>query len=182
MSEHLTLELNDHVPVMTGIPLHIEQLCHLEELKTHCIEIKAAVKSFNETIEESISKAIDEKVKESGGINAAILDARIRELEGTLLDRLDRISCSPQVGAEPHVAVEEVEASHVLIVPKVNEFHYKGKYWCIPENFELPKDTKQLNGWQMWLCGQVVVSNNVSYKLKPFHLLMGRDFHRKSIE
>ena len=69
------------------------------------------MKSFNETIEESMSKAIDENVKESGGINAAILDARIRELEGTLLDRLDRISCSPQVGAEPSVAVEEVEAS-----------------------------------------------------------------------
>ena len=77
VSEHLTLELNDHVPVVTGIPPHVEQLCHLEKRKTHCIEIKAAVKSFNETIEESISKAIDEKVKESGGINAAILDAWI---------------------------------------------------------------------------------------------------------
>ena len=71
VSEHHTLEVNNHVPVVTGIPLHVEQLCCLEELKTHCIEIKAAVKSFNETIEESISKAIDEKVKESGGIKCS---------------------------------------------------------------------------------------------------------------
>ena len=98
-----------------------------------------------------------------------------------LLARLDRISCSPQAGAEPRVAVEEVEASWAPIVPKVNEFHYKGQYWCIPEYFELRKDAKQLNGWRMWLCGQVVVSKNVSYKLKPFRLLTDRDFHRKSI-
>ena len=34
----------------------------------------------------------------------------------------------------------------------------------------------------MWLCGQVVASKNVSYKLKPFCLLQGKDFHNKSIE
>ena len=67
VNDHLTLESNDHVPVVTGIPLHIEQLCHPKELKKHCIKVKAVVKSFNETIEESISNAIDEKVKESGG-------------------------------------------------------------------------------------------------------------------
>jgi len=50
------------------------------------------VKSFNDTLEESVSKAIDNKVKESGGINAAILDEQIRQLEGTLLARLDQLS------------------------------------------------------------------------------------------
>ena len=43
VSEHLAFELNDHVPVVTGLPLHVEQLCFLEERKTHCIEIKAVV-------------------------------------------------------------------------------------------------------------------------------------------
>ena len=74
VSEHVTLELNAHIPVVTGIPPHVEQLRQLDELKNHCIEIKAAIKSFNNTLEESVSKAIDNKVKESGGINAAILD------------------------------------------------------------------------------------------------------------
>ena len=75
-----------------------------------------------------------------------------------------------------------MEASQVPIVPKVNEFYDKGQYCCVPENFELPKDTKRLSGWRMWLCGQVVVSKNVPYKLKPFCLLQGKDFHNKSIE
>ena len=72
--DNLIMELNEHVPIVTGIPPHVEQLRQLEELKNHCIEIKAAVKSFNDTLEESVSKAIGNKVKESGGNNTAILD------------------------------------------------------------------------------------------------------------
>jgi hypothetical protein len=56
------MELNDHVPIITGIPLHVEQLHQLEELKNHCIEIKAAVNSFIDTLEESVTTAIDKTV------------------------------------------------------------------------------------------------------------------------
>jgi hypothetical protein len=49
-SEHVTLDLNAHIPVVTGIPPHVEQLCKLEELKEYCIEIKATVNTFNKTI------------------------------------------------------------------------------------------------------------------------------------
>ena len=66
------------------------------------------------------------------GSNAAIFDAQIQELEKILSARLDQISSGAQVGTEPHVAVE-VEASWVPTVPKVNEFYYKGQYWCMPE-------------------------------------------------
>ena len=38
VSEHVTLELNAHVPVVTGIPPHVEQLCKLEELNKYCLE------------------------------------------------------------------------------------------------------------------------------------------------
>ena len=59
------------------------------KLKKYSIEIKAAVSIFNETIQDAILKAIDEKVKGSGGDNVGILDAWIRELERTLLACLD---------------------------------------------------------------------------------------------
>ena len=86
-----------------------------------------------------------------------------------------------QDGPEPHVTVEDVEASQIPIEPKINEFFYKGQYWCVPENFELPKETKRLNGWRMWLCGQVAASNNVSYRLKPFLIVKGQRFPKKSV-
>ena len=60
VSEHVTLVLNAHVPVVTGIPVHVEQLFKLEELKNYCIEIKAVANTFNKTIRASIAEAIDE--------------------------------------------------------------------------------------------------------------------------
>ena len=144
--EHLILELNDHVPVVTGVPPHIEQLHQLEELKKHCIEIKAAVNSFNETLQESILNAMAEKVKEIEGINAVTLGACIRELDGILLAHLDKMSVREQEGSKLCVAVEDVEASQAPIVQMVNEFYCMGQYWCVPDNFYLPKDSKCLNG------------------------------------
>ena len=122
-------------------------------------------------------------MKESGRINAAILDAWIRELEGNLWAHLDQMSVVATWDQnEPHVVVEDVDASQVPIVPKANEFYYNERYWCVPKNIEFLKDTQRLNGWRMWLCGQVVVSSNVPYKLKSFCLLKGTDLHNKSIE
>ncbi len=46
---------------------------------------------------------------------------------------------------EPHVAVVYVDATQVPIVPKANNFYYKERYWCVPEYFKLPKETKRLN-------------------------------------
>ena len=66
------MELKDNIPIV--IPPHIEQLRQLKELKNHCIKNKAAVNSLNYTLEEAVAKAIGKKLKESGGINAAILD------------------------------------------------------------------------------------------------------------
>mgnify|MGYP006209086981 FL=1 len=41
---------------------------------------------------------------------------------------------------------------------------------------------KRLNGWRMWLCGKVEVSNSVSYKIKPFHSFQGINFAEKVVE
>ncbi len=50
---------------------------------------------------------------------------------------LDQLSVGAQDGPEPHVAVEDVEASQVPIVPNVNEFCYKGQHWCVQGNKEI---------------------------------------------
>ncbi len=80
------------------------------------------------------------------------------------------------------MVLEDVDASQVPIVPKANKFYYNERYWCVSENFEFPIDTKRLYGWQLWLCGRIVVSSNIPYKLKSCCVLKGKDLHSKSVK
>ena len=171
--------MNAHIPVVTCIPSHVEQLCKLEELKEYCIEIKTAVNTFNETIQDPIVEAIDEKVKESGGINASILDSWILALEERLVTRLDQMGTITL--PESRVFVNGIDACSAPIVAKANEFFYRSKYWCIPENFQFPRETNRLNGWRMWLCGTVVVRNTVTYKTKLFCSFQGINIAGKEV-
>ena len=80
------------------------------------------------------------------------------------------------------MAVNQIDASSAPVVASANQFLYRGKYWCVPESFQFPHEMNRLNGWRMWLCGIVVVSNNVAYKIKPFHSFKGLDFAEKAVE
>eukprot|EP00804_Cyclotella_cryptica_P025665 CCRYP_002871-RA/>CCRYP_002871-RA protein AED:0.99 eAED:1.00 QI:0/0/0/0.33/1/1/3/0/178 len=90
-NNHLTFELNDHVPSTTGIPPHVAHLRKITTVEGCCIDIKDAVMEFKSELRDSISQAIDDKVEESGGINASILDSRILALEQRLVNRLDQM-------------------------------------------------------------------------------------------
>ena len=61
---------------MTGIPPHVAHLC-----KINTMDIKASVLEFTAELRDSVSHAVDDKVEESGGINASILNSLISELE-----------------------------------------------------------------------------------------------------
>ena len=68
-----------------------------------------------------------------------------------MLVRLDQLSVGgAQDGPEPCVAVEDVGAPQVPIVPKVNESCYKGQYWCIPENFQRIQEIEWVSNMVMW--------------------------------
>ena len=73
----------------------------------------------------------------------------------------------------PWVEVNDIDASVTPVVAKCNELFYRGEYWCVPETFSFPRETNRLNEWRIWLQGAVVVSCNVTYKVKPFHSLQG---------
>jgi len=177
---HLTLELNNHVPTVTGIPPHIAHMRKIITVECRCNDIKAAVVDFKSELRDAISQAIDDKVEDSGGINASILDSRILALEQRLGVRLDQLGCASLL--ESRVAVTHIDASSAPVLASANQFLYRGKYWCVPESFQFPREMNRLNGWRMWLCGMVVVSNNVVYRIKPFCSFQGIDFAEKAVE
>ena len=63
-----------------------------------------------------------------------------------------------------------------------HQFCYNNMFSCMPETFAFPRETTHMNRWGVWLCGKVVVHNNVMYKIKPFCSLYGHDLLSKSLE
>ncbi len=77
---------------------------------------------FKSELRDSISQAIDDKVEDSGGINASILDSRVLALEERLVTRLDQMGTITL--PESRVDVNEIDACSAPIVAKANEFFY----------------------------------------------------------
>ena len=117
---HLTLQLNDHVPTTTGVPPHFAHLHKIATVEGCCHDIKAAVMEFKSELRDSISQAIDDKVEDSGGINASILDSRILALEERLLTHLDQMGTITL--PESRVDENGIDAYSAPIVTKANQF------------------------------------------------------------
>jgi hypothetical protein len=117
-SHHLTLKLYTHAPTTTGIPAHIAHLCNITTIKGCCKDIKAAILEFKGELRETVSQAIDDKVEESGGIYASILDSWIQALEQRLVNCLEQIGTAPLLNTR--VEVNCVDASAAPVVAKAN--------------------------------------------------------------
>ncbi len=72
---HLTLELNCHIPTVTGIPPHIVHMHRKTTVEGCCNDIKAAVMDFKSELRDAVSQAIDDNFEENGSINASLLDS-----------------------------------------------------------------------------------------------------------
>ena len=176
LKDCLTMELNSHVPIVTGIPPFVEQLCRINRHEAIAKSIKEDVGNVVEVLEEAVSNAIDKKVKADGGINSSILDERLKKLQDLLMQRLDEVGGTmASCPVEPEVAIT---GNQIDILQRKNTFYYRGKFWCVPESFAFPSEVTRLNGWRMWLKGKAVVVDNKTYMIKPFSHLKGSDLPR----
>lgn len=62
-----------------------------------------------------------------------------------------------------------------------DSFMYNGRFWPVPKDFIFPIEVTRLHGWRMWCLGKVLVQNGETYKLRPFHLLRGKDLPSKQL-
>ena len=46
-------------------------------------------------------------------------------------------------------------------------FLYKEKFWNVPENYDLPKDTKRKRAWELWIAGVTLPDGS---KIHPFRM------------
>ena len=97
------------------------------------------------------------------------------------MGRLDQLSQSSNIPTTtPRIEVDSVDAAVAPVRALANQFTYAGRCWCLPQNFRFPKEVNRMDGWRMWLCGKVVVFNNVAYRTKPFNKLQTKDIYDKA--
>ena len=178
LKDCLTMELNSHVPMVSGIPPFVEQLCHINKLEEIVMSIKEDVGNVVEVLEEAVSNAIDKNVKAGGGINSSTLDERLKNLQESLMKWLNDVGtmgCNP---IEPEVAVT---GDQIDLSQRSNTFCYQGKIWSVMESFAFPAQVTRLNDWRMWLKGKAVVFDNKTYVIKPFSQLECSDLSWKEL-
>jgi hypothetical protein len=91
----LTMELNDHVPRLTGIPPHVEHTCQMRDLTAETTDMRSDICAVREDLVTAVSDAIDKNVDADGGVNAAILQASVKGLEERFMQKLDELGVKP---------------------------------------------------------------------------------------
>ena len=102
-------------------------------------------------------------------------------MEKRLAEKMDSLDVQAEATRVVCTNPTLIDASEEPVVATGNQFCYCGHYWCVPELFSLPREADHLSGWCMWLKGMVIVSNNVTYRIKPFRLFQGVNFPSKAV-
>lgn len=187
LKEHcLTMELNEHVPRVTGIPPHVEHIVQCEDLKSMSNQMIDSINGFRQDLCSAVSNAIDQKVEADGNVNAAILESSLKGLESRMIEKINEIG---NTGAQPAPVPEAVDTNGVDLsrmqqrrVGAYDSFMYNGKFWCVPEDFKFPVEVTRLVGWRMWLIGKSIVFRDKMYAIKPFHLWKSSDLPNKKLQ
>jgi hypothetical protein len=179
------MELINHVPRITGIPPHVENLVQKERLQTMASQVITKIDGFNsENLCMAVSDAIDKKVEADGNVNAATLQSSLVGLEEHMIERMkEELGSGGAARANNNVAaVDGIDLSGMhWRVGLYDSFMYRGKFWCVLESFEFPVEVTRLVGWRMWLTGKTVVHNGKTFHIKPFHLLKGTDLLKQKL-
>ena len=93
-------------------------------MKETCDEIKMEVQGMWEGLKTIVHEAIDEKVESSGGINVALLDKRLGDMEKRLSKKMDTLENFQSINPLTCVPLcpNLVDASEQPIVATCNQF------------------------------------------------------------
>ena len=136
---------------------------------------------FHQHLSDLVSEVIDKKVLADGGINSAILDKQLKNMELLLMRWIDY---RDHLNNFPAVAQPLNEEGHVLNLAGLrrrNLFSYDGKFWCIQNGFAFPIECTCLHGWWMWLMGKLIIQDGKPMKVKLFQLMSGSEMPTKKI-
>ena len=171
----VTTEPSESMKVPTGIPPHINNAILIKRILDLCISTLAEVKHLTESVRTAVSEAYEEKALENGQITTE----QMNTIMNTMFDRYetrmktyigDQITMLRQempvcLNREPVPAEDNLDDFGLPFADGEPEpqphstsavfrnFVHNGRFWCVPETFELPSRIKLENGWRLWVQG-----------------------------
>ena len=162
------------IPIPTGIPPHVKQIEKLEKLTMYCSETLKVVKNMVPKIESSVKVAIEESSVRSGMVTPGLVKDMFSEFSRTISDRLESITTS--LSQNTTGTLNETPTT----IPGHNApsglYSYGGRFYEVPENFDLPDGIKLRLAFRLWLNGDKQRQSlhkdvSVMTPVKPFSLL-----------
>ena len=160
----LTSEPSDRIMMATGIPPHVEAMSKIEDL-TNLIRQERDDRLVHY---ENVKIAIVDKIKEVSEANGQItcpsviimFDEFGTKFESAISSKIDEVLCAIQNsnrGGRIEDGVDvNIDAERAIIVnrgPKGHIWTYRGRFWSVPEKFELPKKVQSRRAWELWIRG-----------------------------
>ena len=182
--EHLTLEPTNEMKAPSGVPPFVKHNKLLDNCHQLLILNGEALSNLREDIKVAVAEAVDAKVSAEGGVNSAILAEQMEKLKIDMREMVGEILTT--TSTTNNAAVLQRDQSEQVVdptirIPEPNQFSYTEstgitRATCIPPTFEFPSETKRLEGWRKWLCGQMFVYEGFTWHLPPFRQLKGIHF------
>jgi hypothetical protein len=176
LKDEVTLEANEHMPILSGVPPHVNLKVVIKDVLSACVDTQSTVQdlghAMKEQLKDSIFKAIDKKVKRNSVVNGAILAGAMQNLKRQIFEKLDQMSeIKHVIPTIPDMPIVEEDVN--LAGPF--SFSYKGSAWCVPESFQFPARATRQVGWRKWLKGAVHVDGDSKWLIKPYRKFIGKE-------
>ena len=159
----ITSEPSDRIRMATGIPPHVEAMGSIQDLTSLIKQEREDRLEHYEQIKVAIAEKIEEVADENGQITRPsvikMFDEFGSKFESAISSKIDSVLRAVQNGNRVAGGIEKgnedrtERVSNTKLGPKGHLWSYKGRFWSVPENFEVPKKVRRRRGWELWLQG-----------------------------
>ena len=172
LKDLITLEPTDNMKTATGIPPHINLAVMMKKLLSCCTETLKEVKNMVVNVQDAVNEAYENKAAENGHMTAEHMNAIVVSLETNIIDLIDqRMSALEkkidEAGLQGRQAdtgggrdseddgfpFADSQEDYAEPTAHYRLYAYSGKWWHVPENFELNTTINLRSAFRLWLFG-----------------------------
>jgi len=160
----------------TGVPPHVRQTMMLRELLAKTKETLTTVQSQTAELKDAAHRAVESAMEKAalqmGQVTPQQLQAHTDKIVSQIDARVQQqlASLNLSVGGSSSGSSAGLGTSEDGTAATTTIFHYVGRFWEVPEKWDLPKGISLKSAWRLWLCGSAVEGRG-NCRIRPFRKL-----------